>query len=120
MRAGDMNAGSCYAPFSCCCCCACKKKGSQPLRYPADPCGQPWVNGHCLSRAGAVMSHHVAVKPGCKGRSHAERTLRAKLCVCCLPQAADDGDVGLAQQLWCSLQAQGLRPSHRFMNSFLV
>lgn len=25
-----------------------------------------------------------------------------------------------AQQLWCSLQAQGLRPSHRFMNCFLV
>jgi hypothetical protein len=39
---------------------------------------------------------------------------------CCCCQAADEGDLELAQQLWGSLQAEGLAPSHCFMNGFLM
>lgn len=39
---------------------------------------------------------------------------------CCCFQAADEGDLELAQQLWGSLQAEGLMPSHCFMNGFLM
>jgi hypothetical protein len=37
-----------------------------------------------------------------------------------LLQAADEGDMESAQQLWGSLQAAGLPPSRRFMNTFLM
>jgi hypothetical protein len=37
-----------------------------------------------------------------------------------LLQVADEGDIDAAQQLWGGLQAEGLTPSHRFMNSFLM
>lgn len=39
---------------------------------------------------------------------------------CCCFQAADEGDLELAQQLWGGLQAEGLTPSHCFMNGFLM
>jgi len=35
-------------------------------------------------------------------------------------QAADEGDMTAAEQLWCSLQAAGLQPSRKFMNLFLM
>lgn len=41
-------------------------------------------------------------------------------CWWCWLQAAEAGDVAAAQQLWSSLQAVGLKPSHAFMNGFLM
>ena len=42
------------------------------------------------------------------------------LCCCRRLQAAEQGDMATAQQLWSSLQAVGLKPSHCFMNGFLM
>jgi hypothetical protein len=46
--------------------------------------------------------------------------LAAAAGVGCWLQAAEAGDMAEAHHLWSSLQAVGLKPSHTFMNGFLM
>lgn len=97
---------------------------------PTVHCSTPWLNrlsgvlmcqlhacNHLYSRKGACRNLR-AVEP-CTRKMHLALFTGGLTCTCAHMQAAEEGSLERAQQLWSSMQQHGVKPSHATMHAFL-